>query len=90
MVQSDFQKPWRQISNGKVFETIASTQNKRTHAELKKPVAMTFSLTNILSYEPKVMSTLKYFLRRLDQQFIAGDNAEKSCDIDNWLQYCWF
>jgi hypothetical protein len=86
-VKSDFQKPWKQVINGKIHDTLASTQSKRVHAELKRPVATIFSMTNILSYEPKVESTLRYFIQRLDEDFL--DNG-KACDINNWLQYCMF
>jgi hypothetical protein len=79
---------WKTVVQGKVSEGIASTTNKKYHGELKKPIASTYSMTNVISYEPKVDETIKYFLDRLDEVFIKGSNAGKPCDIDNWVQYC--
>jgi hypothetical protein len=81
-------KVWQTIVGGKVQEGIASTMNKKYHSELKKPIASTYSMTNVISFEPKVDETIKYFLKRLDEVFISGPNAGKPCDIDNWVQYC--
>jgi hypothetical protein len=79
---------WKGVVNGKVIETLASTQNKAIHAKLKRPIAGMYSNTNVTSYQPRVTETIKYFLKRLDEEFIQGENAGRRCDIDNWVQYC--
>jgi hypothetical protein len=79
---------WKQVVQGKVAESITTTTNRKIHGELKKPIASTYSMTNVLSYESKVDETIKYFLKRLDEVFIREPNAGKPCDIDNWVQYC--
>jgi hypothetical protein len=81
-------KVWKGLVNGKVVEGIATTQSKVTHAKLKRPIAGLYSNTNVTSYQPRVAETIKYFLKRLDNDFIQGTNAGRRCDIDNWVQYC--
>ena len=44
-------------------------------------------MTNIMAHEGQMHSTIKYFLKRLDQEFM-GDNQGKVCAMDNWVQYC--
>lgn len=81
-------KVWRQVVNGKPFTTITSTQDKAEHAKLKRPIAGLYSNTNVLTYQPRVKETIKYFLKRLDEEFMQGKNAGRRCDMDNWIQYC--
>jgi hypothetical protein len=80
--------PWKAVVNGKAMDGIASTQNKVTHAKLRRPIAGLYANSNVVAYQPRVEDTIKYFLKRLDEQFIQGANAGKPCDIDNWIQYC--
>jgi hypothetical protein len=83
-------KVWQVIQDGKPVESIASTQDKNVHATLKKPVAAIYSMSTAVTFEPGVDDTIKYFLKRLDETFMSGSNVGKSCDIDNWVQYCQF
>lgn len=78
------------MKDGKVIPAIANTTDKRLHAELKKPIAGIYSMSNVVTFEPKVTETIHYFIRRIDEEFIRGPNASKPCDIDNWVQYCGF
>lgn len=81
-------KVWTPVQNGKPVGGIASTQDKKVHANLKRPVAGIYSMSTVVTFEPGVDDTIKYFLKRLDETFISGANAGTSCDIDNWVQYC--
>lgn len=75
------------MNNGQVIEAITSTQSKTVHARLKRPIASLYSNTNTLTYQPQVADTIRYFFRRIDEEFIRDQNAGRPCDIDNWLQY---
>jgi hypothetical protein len=81
-------KVWLTVVNGKPFATMASTQDKSYHAKIKRPIANLYSNTNVLTYQPRVTETIKYFLKRLDEEFMQGQNAGRKCDMDNWVQYC--
>lgn len=81
-------KVWQVIQDGKPVDSIASTQDKKVHANLKRPVAGIYSMSTAVTFEPRVDDTIKYFLKKLDETFMSGSNTGKICDIDNWVQYC--
>ena len=78
-------KAWQVVRDGKRVPGLADTQNRKHHAQLKRPIANTYSMSNLHNSEPFVDNTIKYFLKRLDEEFVG---KESPCDIDNWLQYC--
>lgn len=80
-------KVWQAAREGKVIAGIATTQDREYHARLRRPIAAIYSNTNVLQFEPNVQETNRYFLRRLDEEFIQGQNSGRPCDIDNWVQY---
>ena len=53
------------------------------HRVLKKPIASVYSLSNLVSFEPYVDSTLRVFFEELDRRFVQ---ANKICAFDSWLQ----
>lgn len=79
--------PWQAVVNGKVMESLGNTSSKTIHAKLKRPIAGLYANSNVIAYQPRVEDTIRYFLKRLDQEFIQGANAGRACDIDNWVQY---
>ncbi|TID14100.1 pisatin demethylase / cytochrome P450 monooxygenase [Venturia nashicola] len=86
-VKSDAMKVWTPMQDGKPVGSIVSTRDRKVHANLKRPIAGIYSMSNAITFEPGVDDTIKYFLKRLDETFMTGSNAGKSCDIDNWVQY---
>ena len=83
--KSENQKTWLGYKNGEKIPGLASTQDKQEHGRLRKPVAAAYSMTNLAGLEPYVNQTIRYFVKRLNEEFISNN---KACDIDNWLQYC--
>lgn len=79
---------WKPVVNGKVYEALASATTPGVHGKLKRPIAQLYSNTNVVAYQPRVTETIKYFIQRLDEEFIQGQNAGRRCDIDHWVQYC--
>ncbi|QDS71494.1 hypothetical protein FKW77_004574 [Venturia effusa] len=85
--KSDAMKVWTPIQNGKPVGSLASTQDRKLHANLRRPVASTFSMSTAITFEAGIDDTINYFLTRLDEEFMRGSNVGRSCDIDNWVQY---
>ncbi|KAE9991893.1 hypothetical protein EG327_010680 [Venturia inaequalis] len=85
--KSDSMKVWTFVQDGKPVRSIAAMQDKKAHANLKRPVVSIYSMSNMITFEPIVDDTIRYFLKRLDETFMSGSNTGKSCDIDNWVQY---
>ncbi|KAL9115481.1 MAG: hypothetical protein Q9227_000802 [Pyrenula ochraceoflavens] len=84
LVKSDYVKPWTPIRNGKLTPGLVDAQDKKVHAEMKRPIASTYSMTNIVTAEPLVNNTITYFLKQLDDRFVK---TKQACDIDRWVQY---
>ncbi|KAI9688878.1 MAG: hypothetical protein M1822_001235 [Bathelium mastoideum] len=72
------------MSKGKILPGLFATQNEDMHRMLKKPIASIYSMTNLVSFEPFVNSTIKCFFSKLDKRFVSTDTA---CDWSTWLQY---
>jgi hypothetical protein len=63
--------------------TIFATQDEILHRTLKKPIAGIYSMSNLLSFEPYVDSTISFFFQRLDKLFAETGAV---CDLGMWLQ----
>ena len=86
MSKSDMMRTWHVIRNGERIAGIVDTQDRKYHAQLKRPVASIYSMSNVQTSEPFIDNTIKYFLKRLNGEFINN----RPCDIASWLQYCAF
>jgi hypothetical protein len=49
-----------------------------------KPVIKIFSMSNLLTLESRIDSTIEYMLERLDKEFAQ---PKKECPIDEWMHY---
>lgn len=77
--------PWQTIRNGKIVEGIADTRDRKLHARLKRPIANAYSMTSAASAEVSVDNTIRYFLKRLNEEFVQ---TKLPCDVDRWVRYC--
>lgn len=41
-------------------------------------------MSNLVSFEPYVDTTMRYFFKQLDERFV---DLDKACDLGAWLQY---
>lgn len=81
--KSDFYRVLSFYVKGKPIPGLFATQDRNVHRLLRKPIAGIYSMTNLLSYEPMVDSTIRVFFEQLDQRFVQTDTA---CNMDVWLQ----
>jgi hypothetical protein len=58
------------MSKGKIMPGLFATQDEDLHRMLKKPIAGTYSMTNLVSFEPFVDSTIHVFFEQLDKRFL--------------------
>lgn len=82
--QSDFYHVILPMSKGKVLPGVFATQDENMHRMLKKPIASTYSMTNLVSFESFVDSTIHCFFEQLDKRFVE---TGETCDWGTWLQY---
>ena len=81
--KSDFYRVLSFYVKGKAIPGLFATQDRRIHNLLRKPIAGIYSMTNLMSYEPMVDCTIRYFFEQLDQRFVQKSEV---CELDVWLQ----
>lgn len=81
--KSDFYHVLLFYAKGKPVPTIFATQDEILHRTLKKPIAGIYSMSNLLSFEPYVDSTISFFFQQLDKLFAETGAV---CDLGRWLQ----
>ncbi|KAF7846490.1 hypothetical protein BT93_L4246 [Corymbia citriodora subsp. variegata] len=84
MTKSDFYPVQAAISKGKRIYSLFSTQDETYHAKYKRCVNAAFSMSNLVSYEPLVESTLDVFLEQTMSRYV---DTGKTCNFSQWLQF---
>ncbi|KAK4225578.1 cytochrome P450 [Podospora fimiseda] len=85
MQKSDYYTVLQPMSRGKAVQGLFNTQDENLHRALKRPIAGYYSMTNLVEFEPYVDTTIKFFLKRLEE---VQKQSRKACDLGTWLQ--WF
>ncbi|KAF4547581.1 Cytochrome P450-like protein 20 [Elsinoe fawcettii] len=65
-----------------ILSNVFSTRDENWHTGMTKPVHGVFTTTNVLQFEALMSDIIKYFVQRVDEQFIK---PKKPCDIGLWL-----
>ncbi|KAF2205452.1 pisatin demethylase [Delitschia confertaspora ATCC 74209] len=83
--KSDFYRVLLFFARGKPVPTIFATQDDNLHRTLRKPIAPIYSMSNMMSFERYVDSTISVFFNQLETRYIKTGAV---CDLGTWLQ--WF
>ncbi|KAK1570169.1 cytochrome P450 [Colletotrichum navitas] len=72
---------------GDKIPDVFATRDEGIHRRMRRPVANLYSLTNLMSFEPVITSTMQHLFVRLDELFL-----DKKVDVDlfQWIQYYMF
>ncbi|KAH8590119.1 cytochrome P450 [Bisporella sp. PMI_857] len=70
-----------------IIKNVFSTQSNDFHSQKMRPISKFYKMANILQCEPLVSQTINAFCKRLDEEFISGRNAGKTCKMDEWLLF---
>lgn len=81
--KSDFYRVLSFYVKGKAIPGLFATQDEDIHRLLKRPIAGIYSMTNLVSFEPYVDSTIRVFFDQLDKRFVQTNEV---CNFDVWLQ----
>ena len=81
--KSDFYRVLSFYVKGKAIPGLFATQDEDIHRLLKRPIAGIYSMTNVVSFEPYVDSTIRVFFDQLDKRFV---HTNEVCNFDVWLQ----
>lgn len=86
--KSDMYDPFAPRVNGKPVVSWLSVRDPKAHAEIKKPVARAYSLSELKEYEPLVDDMIVKFMDRLED--FSKDKNPEPCDMAVWLRLCRF
>lgn len=81
-MQSEFYDALMPYVRGKSIPDVFATRNEHIHRTMKQPIAAIYSMSNLVSFEPYVKSTIEYFFSRLDSLFVE---TSKVCNFGLWL-----
>ena len=82
-IKSGFYPVLQPHAKGAAMPGLFNTQDEDLHRVMKKPIASIYSMTNLVSFESYVNSTMSVFFKELDRRF--AETAE-ICDLGVWLQ----
>ncbi|QGA17376.1 hypothetical protein EYB26_005047 [Talaromyces marneffei] len=76
--------------DAKIIYNLFSQTDPVAHAREKRPIAKYYSMNGVLSLEPHIDKMIGYLCKKLEEEFIDKPEAEKSCDLGQWLLfYTW-
>ncbi|CAK7230708.1 hypothetical protein SBRCBS47491_007678 [Sporothrix bragantina] len=81
--KGDFYRVLQPLAHGRVVQGLFNTQDEKLHRALKRPIAGIYSMTNLVSFEPYVETTIRVFLERMEAQ----QAKQKTVDLGAWLQF---
>ncbi|KAG9244214.1 cytochrome P450 [Calycina marina] len=70
-----------------IIYNVFSTRSNSVHSHLIRPVRKFFTLYSLLKHEVLIDKAIDLFLACLDHNFVTGDNANKTCKMDEWLPF---
>ncbi|KAL4777218.1 cytochrome P450 [Aspergillus nidulans var. acristatus] len=80
--KSEFYDALMPYVRGKSIPDVFATRDEHIHRTMKQPIAAIYSMSNLVSFEPYVNSTIEYFFSRLDTLFVQ---TGKVCNFGLWL-----
>ncbi|KAI0024608.1 cytochrome P450 [Xylariomycetidae sp. FL0641] len=83
--KSNFYRVLQPMSKGRIIPGLFHTQDEKLHRSMKRPIASTYSMTNLVEFEPYVDTTIAFLLKRLEE---LQESSGRACDLGVWLQ--WF
>ena len=81
--KGDFYRVLQPLAHGRVVQGLFNTQDEALHRALKRPIAGIYSMTNLVSFEPYVDTTIRVLLERMEAQ----QAAQATVDLGAWMQF---
>ncbi|KAH7419745.1 pisatin demethylase [Cadophora sp. MPI-SDFR-AT-0126] len=86
-VKSGFYPVQQNIVKGKPLHSLFNSEDEKFHAKLRRSVASAYSMSNLVTFEPLVDSTIAAFLTQLQHRVVDKPGADGILDFGTWLQY---
>ncbi|CAF9907275.1 hypothetical protein IMSHALPRED_005488 [Imshaugia aleurites] len=85
--KSNFYRALLMKARNKPVEGIFATQSETIHRNLKRPVSGAYSMSNLVSFEPYVDTTMRVLCNQLEARFTNADGLRPTpCNMSEWLQ----
>lgn len=78
------------LVHGNKVENLFSTRSNQFHLEQLMPIQKFYSIQGVLAYENLIDRAMILLCEQLEARFVDGANADKTCDIADWISYCEF
>lgn len=75
------------VAHGKALPNLFSATDEVYHARLRRAVATSYSMTNIVQFELLVNSTITAFTDILQKRFTNNGEVSTTCDFGTWLHF---
>ncbi|KAK0108513.1 hypothetical protein ONS95_003316 [Cadophora gregata] len=86
-VKSGFYPVQQNIAKGKPLHTLFNSEDEKFHARLRRSVASAYSMSNLVTFEPLVDSTIAAFITQLRNRVVDKQGDDAILDFGTWLQY---
>ncbi|PVH76614.1 cytochrome P450-like protein [Cadophora sp. DSE1049] len=86
-VKSGFYPVQQNIVKGKPLHSLFNSEDEKFHAKLRRSVASAYSMSNLVTFEPLVDSTIAAFLTQLQNRVVDKPGVDGILDFGTWLQY---
>jgi hypothetical protein len=70
-----------------VIQNVFSTQSNEYHSQLLRPIGKFYKMSSLLPIQNLVSGTIETFCRRIEEEYIDGPNAGKTCKMDEWMLF---
>ncbi|KAK2602592.1 hypothetical protein N8I77_009110 [Diaporthe amygdali] len=89
-LKSDFYTVNDAVQDGQVIQNVFGTRSNSFHSRYMRPIQKLYSMNSMLSMEGLVDKTIRSLCEQIENRFIDGKNAGKTCDIADWVSfYTW-
>lgn len=76
------------MQDGHVIQNVFGTRSNAFHSRYMKPIQKLYSMNSMLSMEGLVDKTIRSLCEQIENRFVDGKNAHKTCDISDWIEFC--
>lgn len=73
--------------NGRITPSLFSSLDVAWHDNLRKAIQPGFNLSALVQYEPFVNSTIRSFIRQLDNRFAGKTGSAGIVNLPTWMQW---
>ncbi|KAL1867101.1 hypothetical protein Daus18300_006500 [Diaporthe australafricana] len=89
-LKSDFYTINDAVQDGQVIQNVFGTRSNVFHSRYMRPIQKLYSMNNMLSMEGLIDKTIRSLCEQIENRFVDGKNAGKTCDIADWITfYAW-